>query len=81
MSAIAAWAPNHGVGSLMDWLFLQYFIPEPLERPRPGASLARGILYLRAHWLRMPPLMLMRHLSIKAWRRTRDRFEKKAEAA
>lgn len=35
----------------------------PLNRP---AHLA---LYLRAHWLRMPPLMLARHLSIKAWTR------------
>lgn len=35
----------------------------PLHRP------AHWALYLRAHWLRMPPLMLARHLSIKAWMR------------
>jgi hypothetical protein len=27
------------------------------------------LLYLRAHWLRMPPLMLVRHLTVKALRR------------
>jgi hypothetical protein len=28
----------------------------------------RFAFYLRGHWLRMPPLMLARHLLIKAWR-------------
>jgi hypothetical protein len=28
----------------------------------------RLIFYIRSHWLRMPPLMLMRHLWVK-WRR------------
>ncbi len=27
------------------------------------------LLYVRAHWLRMPPHLLVRHLAIKAWRR------------
>ena len=35
----------------------------------PGQHLTLFALYLRAHWLRMPPLMLARHLSIKAWQR------------
>ena len=25
-------------------------------------------LYVRAHWLRMPPVMLVRHLTVKALR-------------
>jgi hypothetical protein len=33
------------------------------------ASLARGSLYVRAHWLRMPLLLLAQHLTIKALRR------------
>jgi hypothetical protein len=44
----------------MDGLFLG-----ALESDRP---LARRALYIRAHWLRMPPLMLARHLAIKAFR-------------
>lgn len=30
--------------------------------------LAKSLLYLRGHWLRMPPLLLAAHLSRKAWR-------------
>ena len=33
------------------------------------AALARGSLYVRAHWLRMPPVLLAYHLVIKAFRR------------
>ena len=37
---------------------------------------ARGLLYVRATWIRMPPLMLARHLWIKAWRRRETAAEK-----
>ena len=37
---------------------------------RGGVRLA---FYIRSHWLRMPPLLLARHLSIKAWKRVRAR--------
>lgn len=37
---------------------------------RGGTRLA---FYVRSHWLRMPPLLLARHLSIKAWKRARAR--------
>ena len=36
---------------------------------------AEGLLYLRAHALRMPPGLLVRHLSIKAWRQLTERPE------
>lgn len=36
---------------------------------RPGTPLALDLLYLRAHALRMPPGLLVRHLAIKAWKR------------
>jgi hypothetical protein len=52
---------------LMDTLFLQTLQP---DRAADGlASLARGSLYVRAHWLRMPLLLLAQHLTIKALRR------------
>ena len=35
----------------------------------PFAGAARFALYVRAHWLRMPPLLLARHLARKAWKR------------
>jgi hypothetical protein len=81
MDAAAVWAPVRPVRALMDWLFMQYFVPEPAARPRRGAALAREMLYMRSHWLRMPPLMLARHLAIKAWRRVRERFVRKQEPA
>jgi len=52
---------------LMDALFLRALQPERAgERLTP---LARRSLYVRAHWLRMPPLLLACHLTIKAFRR------------
>jgi hypothetical protein len=31
------------------------------------SSYASNLLYLRSHWIRMPPLMLVRHLAYKWW--------------
>ncbi len=52
---------------LMDALFLRTLQPNPASAG--VASLARGSLYVRAHWLRMPPLLLAQHLAVKALRR------------
>ncbi len=55
---------------LMDALFLRTLRPGRDGASEDGlASMARGSLYLRAHWLRMPPLLLARHLITKAIRR------------
>lgn len=32
-----------------------------------STAAARAFLYVRSHWLRMPPLLLSRHLARKAW--------------
>ena len=39
---------------------------------RPLMPLARRALYVRAHWLRMPPLLLAWHLGVKAVRRQEE---------
>jgi hypothetical protein len=52
---------------LMDALFLRTLRPD--RATERFASLARGSLYIRAHWLRMPPLLLARHLITQAFRR------------
>jgi hypothetical protein len=52
---------------LMDALFLRTLQPNPASDGL--SSLARGSLYVRAHWLRMPPLLLAQHLAVKALRR------------
>jgi hypothetical protein len=38
------------------------------EWGRGSRKFVRLIFYIRSHWLRMPPLMLMRHLWVK-WRK------------
>jgi hypothetical protein len=61
-------APGHTLQALMDGLWRR-----ALASPHASASdaltpAANFMLYVRAHWLRMPPGPLLRHLAIKAWR-------------
>ena len=57
---------------LMDALFLRTLQPNPASNGL--GSLARGSLYVRAHWLRMPPLLLAQHLAVKALRREEQKL-------
>ena len=51
---------------VMDSLFLRTLHPGHAARSNGLGSLAQASLYVRAHWLRMPPLLLARHLVRKA---------------
>ncbi len=62
-------APPLFVRALMDFLVPRALAPTYLFEPNSGSGFAGEMLYIRSHWLRMPPLMLARHLAIKAWRR------------
>ena len=62
-------APMMPVRLLMDWLVPLAILPEHIDYPLRRAAVARWLLYARAHWLRMPPLLLARHLAYKAWLR------------
>jgi len=42
-----------------------HLAPDSPEELR--AVYASNLLYLRSHWIRMPPLMLLRHLTYKWW--------------
>lgn len=42
------------------------------DRPDARTRLAQGLAFMRSHWLRMPPLLLARHLWTKALRRRRE---------
>ena len=69
LAAVRRNAPVAPVAALMRALWRR-----GLRSPHPTARLggdaaARWALYLRAHWLRMPPALLARHLTIKAWMR------------
>lgn len=71
MAASATAAPSAAVRAAMDALVpLALFPPHP-DEPRNAVRLARLALYVRSHWVRMPPLMLFRHLAYKLYRRHR----------
>ncbi|TAN75817.1 MAG: hypothetical protein EPN14_08345 [Gallionella sp.] len=67
MEAAQAGCPNRPTLALMDGLFTRALMP-----PHPSCSdwltdTARRMLFVRANWLRMPPLLLARHLFHKAF--------------
>lgn len=51
----------------MDAVFERALLPEHASCDGLLAPAARGALCLRAHWLRMPPVLLARHLFHKAF--------------
>lgn len=55
----------------MDWMLRRVLRPDHATCVLPGARLAYELLYLRSHWLRMPPALLTRHLLRKAFVRKR----------
>lgn len=65
--AAEAEAPNPAQRVLMDALFLSALQPHHPSCVGRLDAAARFALYLRGNWLRMPPLMLARHLSHKAF--------------
>lgn len=64
-------APNPATLSIMDALTRDALMPDGWRGSSARARLARWLLYVRSHWLRMPPVLLARHLLRKAWSRTR----------
>jgi hypothetical protein len=49
----------------MNRLVPRALFPQHPDRPSMLTSAARWLLYMRSHWIRMPPVMLVRHLSYK----------------
>ncbi len=60
---IADWGPGPMVDAMMTRL-----IDTTLAQGDDTSATAEWALYLRAHWLRMPPLLLVRHLAVKSAR-------------
>lgn len=59
--------PNALILSIMSRFVPRALIPDrPDRKPSRRVRRARFWLFVRSHWLRMPPLMLARHLLIKA---------------
>jgi hypothetical protein len=67
LAAVAPAGPNPALGALMDWLFRRALLPLHPSCDSAASAGARFILYVRGNWLRMPPLMLSRHLFHKAF--------------
>lgn len=61
--------PGRPVLWLMDRLYLTVFAGRGAAGGGPKERAARLLLLARSHWLKMPPLLLARHLWTK-WRRT-----------
>jgi len=72
LRASEAGRPPAWLRGLTDGLFLRALRPTHASASDRLTGLARSALYLRAHWLRMPPLLLARHLTVKALRRQED---------
>lgn len=64
-------APARPLRKLMQALIDLALLPEHPDHPLYRANVARWLIYVRSHWLRMPPGLLARHLSLKAWQRFR----------
>jgi hypothetical protein len=63
--------PIAPIRALMDLLVKLSILPGHPDFPLRTAALARQLVYMRAHWLRMPVWLLARHLLYKAHLRFR----------
>ena len=59
--------PNRLLLALMDSLFSRALMPDHPSCSDWLTGMARHMLFIRANWLRMPPLLLARHLFHKAF--------------
>jgi hypothetical protein len=59
--------PGALVGRLMDRLWTRALLANHASMRAWTTPIALGALYVRAHWLRMPPILLARHLTVKAF--------------
>ena len=73
MAAAAKEGPSGPVLLLMDKLVEAVMIPAHPDYPQRRHALAQWLLYVRSHWLRMPPWMLIKHLARKKMMHRRQR--------
>jgi hypothetical protein len=74
---LAALAPGRVRNRLMAALLERAFRPDHPDCDGPGTDLARWLLYVRSHWLRMPWYQVGPHLLRKSWMRLSDRAGRK----
>jgi hypothetical protein len=66
MHRLAGARPPAPVEALMDALYDRAFRPDHASCADALTPLAKWLLYIRGHWLRMPPYLLVYHLTRKA---------------
>ena len=80
MNAAGEMRPSPPVLVLMDFCAGRALAtPHPDTMPSRLSALAGWCLYVRSHWLRMPPLLLAQHLTKKAFRRWIERWKRRRE--
>lgn len=67
LAASQAGSPGPLIVAAMDRLVPRALFPAHPDRPRRRTGFARALLYVRSHWVKMPPVMLIRHLAWKAY--------------
>jgi hypothetical protein len=74
VSAAARYAPPKPIVHAMDWMVPNVLLPGQAHSAadRSGAAM---LLYLRSHWLRMPPWLLIPHLARQAIARASQQRE------
>jgi hypothetical protein len=73
--------PNPLMSGVMDGLFMRALRPDHPSCEQPLTGVARWLLYVRSHYLRMPLYLLIPHLTRKAWkRRVADKTEQTGPA-
>jgi hypothetical protein len=72
--------PNAVILAIMDTLVISASIDASTGSRFPSADFAQWCLYVRSHWLKMPPWQLFQHLSRKAWQNNFNRFDRSASA-
>ena len=61
--------PSKLIMPIMDFLFIRALMPDHISCNDSWTELARWVLYIRSHWLRMPIYQLIPHLFRKSYKR------------
>ena len=69
VAELAATGPSKLVIAAMDRLVPRVLVPGDPDRPPRSGNRATLLLYIRSHWLKMPPLLLTAHLVRKFFKR------------
>lgn len=72
--------PNLIAARIMDFCYLRAFQPDHSSCHTRGSALARFVLYVRSHYLKMPMILLLPHLLRKAYMRRFPRHQEDAAA-